>query len=143
MSYIEYCKKKLINNGYRITQSRIIILETLENQKKTLNPYEIKKILSEKNILIDTSTIYRILQIFEKHNLVHYLASQQRYIACKDWLCEKQNNCHHQFICRQCNTIEELKLEDKDFINKIQSQYQNISITHHSLELSGLCQKCF
>ena len=113
----------LKNKNIKITKPRIKILNQLKK------PITIKE-LSIINNDIDKSTIYRILDLFLKENIikVEIINNEKNYII--------NNNDHVHFInCIKCHKKEKIDVcplkEIKDF-----------KIVSHNISIDGICKDC-
>ena len=138
MQCIELAEKQLQKKGYRMTGPRKKVLLIIANSKIPMGAYEIREKIKN---TIDISTIYRILYVFEKEGFIHRMQNQ-KFVHCQASSCNNCNHCHHQFICSNCSQIEEIHIDDQNFIHDIQKKYPHINIQNHSLELSGYCSEC-
>ena len=142
MRYQQHAIEQLKKKKYRITKPRQAVLEILETVKKPLNAYEIAEVAQKNGIHIDVSTVYRILEVYQELHLAHYVKDKQGYLGCKDWNCSNNKHCHHQFVCKSCENVVEIHVDDRSFIQKIQEKFCDLKIEGHYLELSGLCESC-
>jgi len=142
MKYVEYAEGILKNNANRITKPRLLILEAMSNAKVPQNAYDIATTICENGEKIDVTTVYRFLEICREIGLVHFVQQSQGYMPCEDFVCEQQKHCHHQFVCKSCETVSEIHFDDVSFLKSLQKQFKGFFIENHSLELSGLCSAC-
>lgn len=142
MNFREYSINKLKENGFKITSSRCCVLDILAKSKKSLNAYDIAAESKKMKTPIDTSTAYRILAAFQKLGLVHFIKEQNGYLCCKDFECKKEQHCHHQLVCEKCHKVEEIHLDDTDFIKSIRAKNPNFKIQNHYFEFLGKCATC-
>ncbi len=140
MTYVDYAKTILKKSRYRLTGTRISLLDTLSKIKEPMNAYDLLKKMQQRDKEIDIVTIYRILNILEKMSLVHKIAGG--YMSCQEFECKNLEHCHHHFICNKCGYVTEMHLSDLDFLNKVREKFSNLLINSHSFEFSGLCAKC-
>ena len=140
--YLSYGEEVLRLNEYRITAPRIEILKVLKRAKSTLKAYEIAEKCTKKGISVDTSTVYRVLEVFKELGLVHFIKEKQGYVACRELSCSNKNHCHHQFVCKKCDSVEEIHFNDKKFIAEIKKSFRKLLFEGHYFEFMGICQKC-
>ena len=117
----------LKKNNLKITKQRIDVLKSIIKLEDTAT---ITNIIYNCNI--DKSTIYRILNVLVKHNIiikdVNY--NNDDYYMLK-------NNHKHYIKCVKCN---KMKLLDKCPFDSIKvSDYE---IINHSLKIEGICKEC-
>ena len=116
-------EKVFKKNNIKLTKQRKEVYELLKE------PQTVKDIINKK-ININPSTIYRIIEIFLKTNLIEEeLFDNQIYYKIK-------NDEHVHYInCIKCNKKEKLNLCP---IKKI----KGFEIIDHKIELNGICEKC-
>ena len=146
-SYTEDAIARLKERGYRITTPRRNVLELLDRLQKPVSPYEIKELLEQARVRIDTVSIYRILDCLEQNGLIHRVLSIGKYRKCdldiEDHCRLKQaEHCHHNLVCRACGAIEELHCPDLSKLERAVSEHTGFRIEGHELEFRGLCGKC-
>ena len=139
MDFKKYVIKALKEANYRITEPRKKVLEVLLKSKKPLNPYKIAEKMGKSEA--DISTIYRILEVYENLGIVHQIRSQG-YTTCQGFECAENTHCHHQFVCKNCKSVSEVHLEDKDFLESLKSKLKGFKLLDHYFEFSGLCKTC-
>ena len=139
MTYKDRSIELLKTEGYRMTAARILILEILEEAGKPLKAYDIAAL---SHGALDVTTVYRFLEVLKKFELVHFVKELQAYTTCASLSCEDRGHCHHQFVCKKCEAVEELHFENCDFVKALAKQFANLRIEDHYLELSGFCKNC-
>jgi Fe2+ or Zn2+ uptake regulation protein len=142
MNFKEFAVNKLKENGLKITNARCCVLDILGKSKKSLNAYEIAALSKKMKLSIDTSTVYRILEAYQKLGLIHFVKEQNGYLCCKDFECNKQKHCHHQLVCEKCHKVEEIHLDDTDFLKSIRAKNPKFQIQNHYFEFLGKCSSC-
>lgn len=141
LTYTEFAINSLKEQGFKITGPRMAVIEVLAKTSRSLSPYKIAEIALQKyKINLDTVTVYRIIQVMEKIDLVHKVHGIEGYIRCE--VKENDHDCHHSFICRKCKKVEEISGENLSaFIKQVEKAHR-FKVEKHQLELSGLCKKC-
>lgn len=140
MTYPEHSKIVIRNSGGRITATKIAIIETLNNAKTPLTPYQIADKINKNGKQIDVVTAYRILEIFLELGLTH--KGDKGFVRCFHHECTESKHCHHLFICKKCSNVEEIHLDDQDFLNNISTKFRELLIESHNFQFFGLCKKC-
>lgn len=145
-TYTESALHILKDRGYRITKPRRRVLEVLEHTDAALSPYEIKDQLDTAGEHVDTVSIYRILECLEENQLVHRVLTTGKVRRCdlEEAHChlEQEAHCHHNLICRECGSIEELHCPGLGALESEVSKRAGFQIEAHHLEFSGLCRQC-
>ena len=128
--------KTLRGNKLKATPARLSILDLLTH---TRAPLSIRDIEVKIKGTIDTATLYRTVEALQaiglvtlidfKHGHAHYELSTGQH--------------HHHLICESCGRIVDLSKCDITGLEKQAKKIGNFSkISHHSLELFGLCKQC-
>jgi len=127
----------LKDSGFKITSTRLSILEIFNKNDKPISADFIYKKLKE---YINEATVYRTLSSFEKSGILRRVDLRKESI-----LYELNNDHHHHIVCTKCGLIEDFK-ENKDIekiLSKIVGGSSNFkNIKEHSLELFGFCKVC-
>lgn len=124
---------------YRITPARRKILEIFSRKTKPLSALKISSLLSDDNISVNKTTIYRELDFLLKKGLVRelYINSGKKYYE------SSSLKHHHHLICSDCGSIEDVFLKnDIEKEEKRLESEKNFKISNHSLEFFGLCAGC-
>ena len=132
-----YLEERIRELGFRITPQRQSILEAVAEAGEKAQIEDIMERVHAKSSAISQATVYRTLEIFGTHNLIHVnvLAGQRVYEVAGD-------NVHHHMICQSCWGDEKIPHEVVDeFIDNVQDKYGFLAQPHH-LFLLGLCKYC-
>jgi len=124
----------------RITPQRRTIIEVLLSHESTLlSADNLLKLCQQKNPDINTTTVYRNLELFDALNLMYTMNIDRNTMGYK-LLCS--NHHHHHMICLICGKMEAIEYcpISPDLIN--QATTQGFNITNHNLELYGYCHNC-
>lgn len=132
INFISLLKQK----GYKVTPTRILVLETFSKNEKPLSVDIIYKKLQGR---INEVTIYRIISSFLLTGILKRvdLRKDRAYF-------ELNNDHHHHIVCTKCDVVE--SFTDCD-IDKLMSKFLNksskfVKINAHSFELFGVCKSC-
>jgi Fur family zinc uptake transcriptional regulator len=126
--------------GYKMTKPRRLVLEILEETQQPLSPYDIQRTLKKQDKYLNHVTIYRILDLFCRLNLVHKLPSSGGFVKCS---LGKKEGCHRFMVCRQCGAIQEFA--DEGLCHEESKFAQNLDFhtEYHLSETYGLCSNCY
>ena len=125
----------------RKTSGRLTVLQSFLNSGKALSHSDLQELNSGKT---DRVTLYRILESFEKHGILHKVPDDQvsvKYALCSHLHHEidhTHSDNHPHFKCQSCG--DTLCLEESD-IPDIQVP-KGFKVTERFLLLGGLCGKC-
>ena len=141
-NYTTQLKEQLKEKGYRLTDQRLAILETILNNKgKHLNSQEIYDLVKEEHPEIGVATVYRTLPLLEEIGIVYggdFGDGSIRYEVAK----EHEVHRHHHLICIECGSIEEF---EDDLLESIENEIykkKQFEITDHRVKFFGYCSKC-
>ena len=111
--------------GYKLTKPRKEIFKLLKKNHTPLSADMIHKKIKH----IDLASVYRVLKLFQKLNIVQndQIQNEQRF-----YLGRKP---HHHIICEKCGHLECVPCHHLFTIKN----FYNIK---HQIKLTGLCNKC-
>jgi len=137
---INELKTIIKQRGMKYTEQRAVILQILVSLDDHLNAEEIHGIIQkehpEQNIGI--ATIYRTLNFLEE---VHLISSISFGSDGKKY--EGNIKDHHDhLICTSCDKIIEFLDHDIEKKQEDIASKNGFTITSHSMQIYGLCEKC-
>ncbi|MEO6694840.1 MAG: Fur family transcriptional regulator [Ignavibacteria bacterium] len=136
-NFVEEEFKIILNSrSQRITASRLQILSILKVNHKPLTISEIHKKIKNKSS--DLATVYRTINLFTKHNIVHEIDFKDEF---KRYELVYDRHHHHHIVCKKCKNVENVEACVLEELEKLLNKkgYTDIS---HSLEFFGVCQNC-
>lgn len=138
----ERFKQLLKENGLKVTNQRISILEVLQARpEEHLTAEEIYDDVRKKYPDIGLATVYRTIQLLSELNLIDKLNLDDgivRYEMGKT----RQAHHHHHLICLNCGNV--LSFED-DLLEALEErirQTMEFQVVDHEVKLFGYCKKC-
>ncbi|NCB00741.1 MAG: transcriptional repressor [Spirochaetia bacterium] len=138
-------KKEEEKGSSFMTKARKAILEILQKKKV---PQSALDIFSSVEDEMNQVTVYRTLHYLESKGYVDSFVlhctqkgTERYYVALLDPL---GNSCehHHWFHCEICHQFTDLGSCQIDSLIDLYNKEHNITILHHNLSLSGICQTC-
>lgn len=138
-------KKLLKENGLKVTNQRIVILEVLEDRpNEHLTAEEIYECVKEKYPEIGLATVYRTIQLLSELNLIDKLNLDDGYVR---YEIGKQSNDekshhHHHLICLSCGKV--LTFQD-DLLESIEQKIEETMgflVSDHEAKFYGYCKYC-
>jgi len=130
----------LKDKRFKVTGTRLDILDIFSNDCKPINALYIHKIL--KNKKVNLVTIYRTLLSFEKTGILKRVDLHQESVYYE----LVGDHHHHHIICLICKKVSNFngcKTDSDLLISKALKQNKEFnSISHHSFDLFGICKKC-
>ncbi len=132
--------KILENRNIKPTPMRMLVLELLMLQQRNLSLTAIEDLLYPS----DRITIYRILQTFIKHGLVHSIDAGTAgtiYALCSDD-CKSDVHIdeHPHFFCESCKQIT--CTDDFSYTVEIKPNSPLYTLTKVEITLKGICPSC-
>lgn len=131
---------QLKKNKYRITTQRLAFLETMvANQSTLMTVEEITMLCRKKYSDINTTTIYRNIEMLQALDLVYALNVDRHTVAYK-LLCNDHH--HHHIICSNCGEMAPIDYcpvtpELQEMLTK-----KGYELKSHNLDLYGICSEC-
>lgn len=141
---LDHAEKQCLKSGTRLTEKRRQLLGQLLASGKAMSAYELADNFAKKfQEKISPMSVYRILDILRKANLVHKLNLSKKYIACAHITCEHSHAIPQFLICRQCDKVSEISIQ-KETIGEIGEQVKlaNFQLQNPQLELHCICNDC-
>lgn len=129
--------ESLKKTGVRITPQRHAILEYIINTMSHPTADEIYKALEEKFPNMSVATVYNNLRVFRQVGLVRELTygdASSRF----DFITSK----HYHVICTNCGKIVDFHYPGLDEVEHLASHVTGFKISHHRMEVYGLCPDC-
>jgi Fur family ferric uptake transcriptional regulator len=137
--FMDHLSQELRSQGYRMTKARKIILEILKEKHCPLTVQDLQRLVSDRKISVNLSTIYRELQFLQEKDIV-------KGVFLKDGLQRfeyKDMHHHHHLVCRTCQKVDPVDMaDDLDALEKEITKKTGFIIEQHSLEFYGLCPDC-
>ncbi len=124
---------------YRMTQSRVAILNAILEQKAPFSAQRLLALVSRK-AKCDPVTIYRTLSVFVDLGLIEKCDFSEES-AMYEVLLGKSGQHHHHIVCKSCKKVEALNF---CLVNSQEQALQRLGYTAltHRLEFSGMCPVC-
>ncbi|MCZ6501696.1 MAG: ferric iron uptake transcriptional regulator [Gammaproteobacteria bacterium] len=131
--------QELKDAGLKITLPRIKILQILESSDvRHVSAEDVYKLLLESGEEIGLATVYRVLTQFEQVGLIarhHFEGGHSVF--------ELTPESHHDHIvCIKCGKVEEFADDEIEFRQKAVAKKLGFELTHHNLNMYGLCPDC-
>ena len=132
------------SRGIKLTAKRRNILELLIATNKPSSAYDIKENYYQAyNETIPVMSVYRILDFFIEQGLAHKLESINQYIICDHVNCDHSHANAQFLICDDCNSTEEVVLEEKLHAQLADSvARKGFVLNELQFELHGTCSSC-
>ena len=125
----------LKENRLRRTPERFRILNMIYSIDGSFDIDTLLKHMEEKKFRVSRATVYNTITLLINANLVthHQFGNKSRYEKCLD-----NEKCH--LICTKCARITETTIHNLK--ETITTDIKKFHLTHYSLYIYGLCNKC-
>ena len=129
---------RLRERGLKSTGQRDDIARVFFELRRHISAEELYAAVKKVNPHVGYATIYRTLKLLKECDLLferHFDEGQARY--------EVAGEHHHDhFICERCGKIMEFENDELERMQQSIAQKLGVMLTHHKLELYGLCSDC-
>ena len=130
----------LHENGYRITEPRRAVVETMATSQQALNPFDVFVRARAHYPRLGLVTVYRTLEKLEELGLiqrVHQPSGCQAFVTAF-------SGHQHLLICQRCGRVEFFNgdVEQMDGLMRAVGVNSGFQIHDHWLQLFGVCAAC-
>jgi Fur family transcriptional regulator, ferric uptake regulator len=129
---------QLQENGYRLTEARRAVIETIQTSTRALSPVEVFDMARKKYAALGLVSVYRTLEKLEELHLVQRVHQPQ---GCQAFISASHGH-QHLLLCQNCGQVTFFEGDDLDALIKTIAKKTGYQIREHWLQLFGLCQAC-
>lgn len=130
--------EQLHENGYRLTDARRAVVETVEKSTRALTPVQVYDMARKKYRALGLVTVYRTLEKLEELHLIQRVHQPQ---GCQAFISAGAGH-QHLLLCQNCGQVEFFDGDDLDGLTKAISKKTGYKVNEHWLQLFGLCAAC-
>ena len=130
--------ERLKRSGLKLTRQRETICEVFFAQKGHCRAEEILNQARLMDANVSLATVYRTLKILQENDfaIAHNFKEGQA-------LFEPNFEAHHDhLICTKCGRIDEFVNDEIERLQKAVAKAHGFTLTHHKMEIYGLCTDC-
>ena len=131
-------KRMIREMGLKVTQQRMAILEGLSSGRAHVTAQEVFEVVNGKHPEIGFATVYRFLRKMAEQQLVTEV--RMGGLPARYELTPRKH--HDHLTCVKCGQIVEFENLQIESLQERVAKEHNFQLTHHVLELYGVCQKC-
>lgn len=141
----EQFKNLLKQNGLKVTNQRIAILEVLNSRPgEHLTAEEIYDLVRVDYPDIGLATVYRTIQLLSELNLIDKLNLDDGYVRYEIGKFDQEDSGHHHhhLICLDCGGIYTFQ---DDLLETLETRIKDtlgFDVVDHEVKLYGHCKKC-
>jgi Fur family ferric uptake transcriptional regulator len=129
---------QLHENGYRLTDARRAVVETVEKSARALTPMDVYNAARRKYRALGLVTVYRTLEKLEELHLIQRVHQPH---GCQAFISAGQGH-QHLLLCQNCGKVEFFDGDDLDTLTKSIAKKSGYQIKEHWLQLFGVCANC-
>jgi Fur family ferric uptake transcriptional regulator len=124
-------------SGLRDTRQRRVVVDAL-TELQCGTPRDIETWIHKRHADVNTVTIYRVLDVLEKHKLLH------RHSDGRVSLCTMPDtHGHHAMLrCTGCGTVSEF--HDESICGAVgkHAETEGFDVSTHVTQILGICSRC-
>ncbi len=125
--------------GLRDTQPRRMVLEALKRLDIPVSAYDIHAWINSRGETVSVVTVYRIVSVLEKLNVVHRHACNGLISLCS----LPGTGGHHSFLhCHSCGSVEEFADPALCRAENAIAKKAKFKPLKHVSEILGICSSC-
>lgn len=133
-------KEYLLRHGLKASRQREIIAEVFFQAGGHMRVEELLQRVRKIDPKVSQATVYRTMKLLTECGLAearNFLDGQTRYERS-----DQSGEHHDHLICTECGTIVEFVDERIEDLQERVAKNKGFTVTHHKMELYGLCDKC-
>ena len=129
---------QLHENGYRLTEARRAVVETVAESTRAITPLEVYDAARKHYPALGLVSVYRTLEKLEDLQLVQRVHQPQ---GCQAFIAASEGH-QHLLLCQRCGRVTYFEGDDLDRLIGRISNKTGYKIRDHWLQLFGLCKNC-
>jgi Fe2+ or Zn2+ uptake regulation protein len=129
---------ELQEHGYRLTEARRAVIETVQQSTRALTPVEVFDGARKKYPALGLVSVYRTLEKLEELHLIQRVHQPR---GCQAFIAESSRH-EHLLLCQNCGQVAFFEGDDLNALINAISKKTGYQIRDHWLQLFGLCQAC-
>ncbi len=134
----ENYRRMIREMGLKVTYQRLAILKSMNMGRAHVTAQEVYDFVHEQFPEIGFATVYRFLRKMAEHHLVTEV--RMGGLPARYELTPKRH--HDHLTCVQCGKIVEFENKKIEALQESVAQAHGFQLTHHVLELYGVCPDC-
>lgn len=131
--------ERLQSEGYRMTNSRLALIETIADSARVLSADEIHHLAMQQYPELGRATVYRTLDMFVDLGLVRRIHDEQ---GCHGYMSVPNDGAKGLLVCDNCHRVEDVPAESLEILSKSVLEKTGFRVGLRTLQLSGLCVSC-
>lgn len=135
---VETWLNTLHENGYRLTEARKAVVETVVESLRALTPLEVFDMARAAYPALGLVSVYRTLEKLEELHLIQRVHQPE---GCQAFISASQGH-QHLLLCQRCGQVSYFEGDDLENLMAGISSKTGYKIQEHWLQLFGLCKNC-
>jgi Fur family ferric uptake transcriptional regulator len=131
-------KRMIRQMGLKVTHQRMVILDALSRGRAHVTAQEVFEVVNAKYPEIGFATVYRFLRKMNEQHMVTEV--RMGGLPARYELTPRRH--HDHLTCVQCGQIVEFESPQIETLQEQVAKEHNFRLTHHVLELYGVCPRC-
>ncbi len=134
---LSYCLKR----KKTLTASRTLVIKTLSRRKKPISAYELRDMINkDRDVKINISQIYRVLEFWIDLGLIHKISSINKFLLCTT---PDEKHTHMLNFCTVCEKVFETCNKKMGLNFRKSTAKLNLAFNDtRSIEIPVICPKC-
>jgi Fur family ferric uptake transcriptional regulator len=129
---------QLQSNGYRLTNARKAVVETVAGTTSAMNPLEVYEQAKSACPSLGVVTVYRTLEKLEELDLIQRVHQPD---GCNAYL-PQANGHQHLIICQGCGKAQYFEGDNLEAFFERVAREHGFTVREHWLQLFGMCAEC-
>jgi Fe2+ or Zn2+ uptake regulation protein len=134
----EFWLNQLKDNGYRLTDSRKAVVETVAEATHVLTPVEVYDRARKSSPGLGLVSVYRTLEKLEELGLIQRVHQAH---GCHAFIARGVGH-EHLLLCTQCGAAVRFRGDKLNPLIESISRKTGYTVEDHWLQLFGLCKEC-
>jgi Fe2+ or Zn2+ uptake regulation protein len=130
--------EKLQRSGYRLTESRRVVVDVIAGSPRALTPLKVYDIARSSHSGIGLVTVYRTLEKLEELGLIQRVHQPQ---GCQAFIAAFQGH-QHLILCTRCGRVQFFGGDNLEPLFDTIGGETGYEIHDHWLQVFGLCADC-
>lgn len=127
-------------NGLKFTRQRELIAEVFFKAGGHLKVEDLLEQVREEDPHVSLATVYRTMKLLTECGLASPHRFGDRHVLYEP--ADHSHDHHDHLICNACGKIVEFFNEDIEELQERVAKANGFTVTHHRMELYGLCNDC-
>lgn len=128
----------LQKNGYRLTDSRKVVVDLIAESQRALSPLDLFALARTRHPGIGLVTVYRTLEKLEELGLIQRVHQPQ---GCQAFINAFEGH-QHLILCSHCGKVQFFAGDNLDPLFHIIGEQTGYQVHEHWLQLFGVCPDC-